>query len=122
LENYPINFARNQTTNYFSRSSKSGNDGNLLEMKEEELWVGSGYVSNEEETKGRNDFMNNIDVQLPSCFNPYNFHKKRKKNLLGKKGQFQLSWILNPKLQCIGLSSWLLKLHSKLAPPYLSKL
>jgi hypothetical protein len=42
----------------------------LLEIKEEELWVGSGYLSNEGETKGRSDFMSHRDAQLPSCFNP----------------------------------------------------
>jgi len=53
-----------------TRSSKSGNDGTLLEIKEEELWVGNGYLSNEGETKGRNDLMNHKYVQLPSCFSP----------------------------------------------------
>jgi len=41
----------------------------LPKIKEEELWVGSGYLSNEGETKGRSDFMSHIDVQPPSCFN-----------------------------------------------------
>jgi len=36
--------------------------GIMLEIKEEELWVGSGYLSNEKETKGRSDFMNHKDV------------------------------------------------------------
>lgn len=47
----------------YVRSSKSGNDGNLLEIKEdEELWVGSGYFSNERENKGRSDLMSHRDV------------------------------------------------------------
>ncbi len=70
MEKYSINYARNQATNCFSRSKKNGNDGSLLEIKEEELWVGSGYLSNEGETKGRSDFMSHRDAQLPSCFNP----------------------------------------------------
>jgi hypothetical protein len=70
LENYSRNSTRNQATNYFSRSSKSGNDGSLLEIKEEELWMGSGYFSNEGETKGRSDFMSDRDVQLPYYFSP----------------------------------------------------
>jgi hypothetical protein len=37
----------------FTRSLKSGNDGSLLEIKEEELWVGSGYLSNEREPKAQ---------------------------------------------------------------------
>jgi hypothetical protein len=45
-----------------TRSSKSGNDGSLLEIKEEELWVGSGYLSNDGETKGRSDLMSHKDV------------------------------------------------------------
>jgi hypothetical protein len=45
------------------RSSKSGNDGSLLEIKEKGLWVGSGYLSNEGETKGRSNFMSHRDVQ-----------------------------------------------------------
>jgi hypothetical protein len=53
-----------------SISSASGNDGSLLEIKEEKLWVGSGYLSNEGETKGRSDFMSHKDVQLPSYFSP----------------------------------------------------
>jgi hypothetical protein len=46
-----------------TKSSKSGNDGSLLEIKEEELWVGSGYISNEGETKGRSNFMSHKDVR-----------------------------------------------------------
>jgi hypothetical protein len=47
----------------YVKSSKSGNDGNLLEIKEdEELWVGSGYLSNEGENKGRSDIMSHRDV------------------------------------------------------------
>jgi hypothetical protein len=46
----------------FARSSKSGNDGSLLEIKEEKLWVGSGYMSNEGETKGTSDFMSHKHV------------------------------------------------------------
>jgi hypothetical protein len=53
-----------------SRSLESGNDGSLLEIKEEELWVGGEYLSNEGETKGRSDFISHTDVQPPSCFNP----------------------------------------------------
>jgi hypothetical protein len=57
-------------TNYI-RSSKRGNDGSLLEIKEEEeLWVGNGYLSNERETKGKSNLMSHRDVHLPSCFNP----------------------------------------------------
>jgi hypothetical protein len=52
-----------------TRSLKSGNDGSLLEIKEEELWVGSGYLSNQGETKGRSDFMSHKDVQPSFCFN-----------------------------------------------------
>jgi hypothetical protein len=52
----------------FVRSLESGNDGSLLEIKEEKLWVGNGYLSNEGETKGRSDFMSHKDVQPPSCF------------------------------------------------------
>jgi hypothetical protein len=70
LNNYSNFFARKQATNCFSKSSESGNDGSLLEIKEEELWVGSGYLSNEGETKGRSDFMSHRDVQLPSYFSP----------------------------------------------------
>jgi len=40
----------------FTRSLESGNDGSLLEIKEEELWVGSGYLSNEGETIGRSEW------------------------------------------------------------------
>jgi len=54
----------------FTRTSKSGNDGSLLEIKEEELWVGNGYFSNEGETKGTSNLMSHRDVQLPSCFSP----------------------------------------------------
>jgi hypothetical protein len=51
----------------YVRSLESGNDRNLLEIKEdEELRVGSGYLSNEGETKGRSDLMSHIDLQLPS--------------------------------------------------------
>jgi 2C-methyl-D-erythritol 2,4-cyclodiphosphate synthase len=58
----PINFAR---------SSKRGNDGSLLEIKEEEeLWVGNVYLSNEKETKGKSDLMNHRDVYLHSCCSP----------------------------------------------------
>jgi hypothetical protein len=52
----------------FVRSLESGNDGSLLEIKEEKLWVGNGYLSNEGETKGRSDFMSHKDVQPSSCF------------------------------------------------------
>jgi len=63
-----------------TKSSESGNDESLLKIKEEEkLWVVNGYFSNERETKGRSDFMSHKDVQLPSCFNPYSYQKKRKK-------------------------------------------
>ncbi len=48
------------------RSSKTENDGNLLEIKEEELWVGIGYLSYEGETIGRIDLMSHKDVQLRS--------------------------------------------------------
>jgi hypothetical protein len=41
----------------------------LLEIKEKELWVGSGYLSNERETKAKSDFMSHKDVQFPSYFN-----------------------------------------------------
>jgi hypothetical protein len=34
----------------------------LLEIKEEELWVGCGDLSNEGETKGRSNFMSHKDV------------------------------------------------------------
>jgi len=54
----------------FTRSSKSGNDESLLEIKEDELLVGSGYLSNEGETKGRSNFMSHTNVQPPSYFNP----------------------------------------------------
>jgi len=54
----------------FTRSSKSGNDESLLEIKEEELWVGSGYFSNEGETTSRSDLMSHKDVHLPSCVSP----------------------------------------------------
>jgi hypothetical protein len=40
--------------------------------------VGSGYLFNERETKGRSDFMSHKDVQLPSYFNPSSFQRKRK--------------------------------------------
>jgi hypothetical protein len=60
--NYFRNFATNQLSHCFSISSENGNDGNLLEIKKEELWVGSGYLSNEGENKGRNRFMSHIDV------------------------------------------------------------
>jgi hypothetical protein len=70
LDNYSRNFAKDQATNCFSRNSKRGNDGSLLEIKEEKLWVGSGYLCNEGETKGRSDFMSHKDVQLPSYFSP----------------------------------------------------
>jgi hypothetical protein len=53
-----------------TRSSESGNDGSLPEIKKEELWVGSGYLSNEGETKGRSDLMSHKDVQLPSYCSP----------------------------------------------------
>jgi hypothetical protein len=57
-------------TNY-ARSSKTGNDGSLMEIKEkEELWVGNGYLSNEREIKGKSDLINHRDVHLPSCFSP----------------------------------------------------
>jgi hypothetical protein len=46
----------------FTRSSKGGNDGSLLKIKEEELWVGSRYLSNEGETKGRSYLMSHKDV------------------------------------------------------------
>jgi hypothetical protein len=47
----------------YVRSSKSGNDGNLLEIKDDKkLWVGSGYLLNEGETKGRNDLMSHRNV------------------------------------------------------------
>jgi len=49
-------------------SSKTGNDGNLLEIIKKKLWVGIGYLSNEGETIGRIDLMNHKDVQLRSCF------------------------------------------------------
>jgi hypothetical protein len=53
----------------FTRISKGGSDGSLLKIKEkEELWVGSGYLSNERKTKGTNDLMSHKDVQLHSCF------------------------------------------------------
>jgi hypothetical protein len=55
----------------YVRRFKSGNDGSLLEIKEEEeLWLGSGYLSNERETKSRSDFMSHKNVQFSSCFNP----------------------------------------------------
>jgi hypothetical protein len=53
-----------------AKNSKNGNDGSLLEIKKEELWVGSGYLSNEGQTKGKSNFMSCRYVQLPSCFNP----------------------------------------------------
>jgi hypothetical protein len=40
-----------------AKNSKSGNDGSLLEIKKEELWVGSGYLSNEGQTQGKSNFM-----------------------------------------------------------------
>jgi hypothetical protein len=47
----------------YVRRFKSGNDGSLLEIKEEEeLWLGSGYLSNERETKSRSDFMSHKNV------------------------------------------------------------
>jgi hypothetical protein len=46
----------------FTRSSKTGKDGNLLEIKEEELWVGIGYLSYEGETIGRIDLMSHKNV------------------------------------------------------------
>jgi len=54
----------------FAKNSKSGNDGSLLEIKKEKLWVGNGYLSNEGQTKGKSNFMSCKDVQPPSCFNP----------------------------------------------------
>jgi hypothetical protein len=54
----------------FVKNLKSGNDGSLLKIKEEELWVGNGYLSNQGETKGRSDFMSHKDVQPPFCFSP----------------------------------------------------
>ncbi len=41
---------------------ESGNDESLLEIKEEELWVGNGYLSNQRETKGRSNLMSHKDV------------------------------------------------------------
>jgi hypothetical protein len=52
------------------KNLESGNDGSLLEIKEEELWVGNGYLSNQGETKGRSDLMSHKDVQHPICFSP----------------------------------------------------
>jgi hypothetical protein len=49
-------------------SSKTGNDGNFLEIKEEELWMGIGYLSNEGETIGRIDVMSHKYVHLRYCF------------------------------------------------------
>jgi hypothetical protein len=47
----------------FTRSSKSGNDGSLLEFfLKKKLWVGNGYLSNEEEIQGKNNLMNHKDV------------------------------------------------------------
>jgi hypothetical protein len=46
------------------------------------------------------------------------FKKRGEKKLFGRKGQFQSPKILSPELQCIGLSSRPLKVHSKLALPY----
>jgi hypothetical protein len=61
-----------------TRSSESGNDASLLEIKEEELWVGSGYLSNEGETTGRSDLMSHKNVHLPSCFSPESSQRKRR--------------------------------------------
>jgi len=55
LENCSKNSGRNQAPINSTRSSKSGKDGSLLEIKQEELWVGSGCLSNEGETKGRSN-------------------------------------------------------------------
>jgi hypothetical protein len=48
----------------YVRSSKSGNDGNLsiIFIKKKQLWVGNGYLSNEEETQGRSNFMGHKHV------------------------------------------------------------
>jgi hypothetical protein len=52
------------------KNLESGNDGSLLEIKEEELWVGNGHLSNQRETKGRSNLMSHKDVQPPICFSP----------------------------------------------------
>jgi hypothetical protein len=57
----------------YPRSSKTENDGNLLEIKEEELWVGIGYLSYEGETISRIDLMSHKDVQLRSYFSLESF-------------------------------------------------
>jgi len=57
----------------YPKSSKTKNDGNLLEIKEEKLWVGIGYLSYEGETIGRIDLMSHKDVQLRSYFSLESF-------------------------------------------------
>jgi hypothetical protein len=57
----------------YPRSSKTENDGNLQEIKEEELWVGIGYLSYEGETISRIDLMSHKDVQLRSYFSLESF-------------------------------------------------
>jgi hypothetical protein len=64
--------------NVSTRSSESGNDTSLLEIKEEELWVGSGYLSNEGETTCRSDLMSHKNVHLPSCFSPKSYERERR--------------------------------------------
>jgi len=56
----------------------------LLEIKEEELWVGGGYFSNEGETKGRSDFMSHKILLQSLKFSK----KEEREKLLGRKGQF----------------------------------
>jgi len=56
-----------------------------LEIKEEKLWVGSGYLSNERETKGRSNLMSHKDVELPSYFSLRVFRERGEKKVVGKK-------------------------------------